>query len=42
MTDQAVTPLYDARTNILVNPKIKGVVYNQFDGAADYRTAYVK
>ncbi|CAJ1225354.1 peptide ABC transporter substrate-binding protein [Levilactobacillus zymae] len=42
MTDQAVTPLYDARTNILVNPKIKGVIYNQFDGAADYRTAYVK
>ena len=42
MTDQAVTPLYDARTNILVNPKVKGVVYNQFDGSADYRAAYVK
>ncbi|MGY5339447.1 peptide ABC transporter substrate-binding protein [Levilactobacillus spicheri] len=42
MTDQAVTPLYDARTSELVNPKIKGVVYNKFNGQADYRTAYVK
>lgn len=41
MHDQAVTPLYDARTNILVNPQVKGVVYNQFDGSADYRHAYV-
>jgi len=41
MTDQAVTPLYDARTSTLVDPNIKGVVYNKFNGSADYRTAYV-
>ncbi|MDT7013398.1 peptide ABC transporter substrate-binding protein [Levilactobacillus namurensis] len=41
MTDQAVTPLYDARTSILADPNVKGVVYNKFNGQADYRTAYV-
>ena len=41
MTDQAVTPLYDARTSTLVTPEIKGVVYNKFNGQPDYRTAYV-
>lgn len=39
--DQAVTPLYEGRTGILVNPKIKGVVYNKFNGSADYTHAYV-
>jgi len=29
------------RTGVLVNPKLKGVVYNQFNGSADYRTASV-
>lgn len=41
LKDQAVTPLYESRTSSLVNPKIKGVVYNKFNGDADYRTAYV-
>ncbi|WP_047998673.1 peptide ABC transporter substrate-binding protein [Lactiplantibacillus herbarum] len=40
--DQAVTPLYDGRSHVLVNSKLKGVTYNNFSGAADYRTAYVK
>jgi len=41
LRDQAVTPLYEARTNTLVNPKIKGVVYNKFNGSPDYQHAYV-
>ncbi|WP_418611159.1 peptide ABC transporter substrate-binding protein [Levilactobacillus brevis] len=41
MTDQAVTPLYEAHTSTLVNPKVKGVIYNKFNGSADYRQAYV-
>lgn len=41
LKDQAVTPLYEGRTGVLVNPKLKGVVYNQFNGSADYRTASV-
>jgi oligopeptide transport system substrate-binding protein len=41
LTDQAVTPLYEARTNTLVNPQIKGVVYNKFNGSLDYQHAYV-
>ncbi|WP_367377178.1 peptide ABC transporter substrate-binding protein [Levilactobacillus cerevisiae] len=41
LTDQAVTPLYEARTNTLVNPKVKGVVYNKFNGSPDYQHAYV-
>lgn len=39
--DQAVTPLYEGRTGTLVNPKIKGVVYNKFNGSADYTHAYI-
>ncbi|WP_203640590.1 peptide ABC transporter substrate-binding protein [Levilactobacillus andaensis] len=39
--DQAVTPLYQGRTSTLVNPKVKGVVYNKFNGSADYRLAHV-
>ncbi|MGX6427797.1 peptide ABC transporter substrate-binding protein [Levilactobacillus yonginensis] len=39
--DQAVTPLYEGRTGTLVNSKIKGVVYNKFNGSADYTHAYV-
>ncbi|WP_143462268.1 peptide ABC transporter substrate-binding protein [Levilactobacillus enshiensis] len=39
--DQAVTPLYQGRSSILVNPKVKGVVYNKFNGSADYRLAHV-
>ncbi|MFC6207237.1 peptide ABC transporter substrate-binding protein [Levilactobacillus tongjiangensis] len=39
--DQAVTPLYEGRTGTLVSPKIKGVVYNKFNGSADYTHAYV-
>lgn len=41
MTDQAVTPLYEAHTSTLVNPKVKGVIYNKFNGSADYRQAYI-
>lgn len=41
LKDQAVTPLYESRTSSLVNPKVKGVVYNKFNGDADYRNAYV-
>lgn len=41
LTDQAVTPLYEARTNTLVNPQVKGVVYNKFNGSPDYQHAYV-
>ncbi len=39
--DQAVTPLYEGRTGTLVNPKLKGVVYNKFNGNADYRLAHI-
>lgn len=42
LKDQAVTPLYEGRTSSLVNPNLRGVTYNQFNGIADYRTAYLK
>ena len=42
MHDQAVTPLYEGRSQLLVKSKLKGVVTNEFSGAMDYRTAYVK
>ncbi|WP_353989598.1 peptide ABC transporter substrate-binding protein [Pediococcus argentinicus] len=40
--EQAVTPLYEGRTHVLVNPRLKGVVFNNFSGAMNFRTAYVK
>ncbi|RMW42523.1 peptide ABC transporter substrate-binding protein [Lactiplantibacillus pentosus] len=42
LNDQAVTPLYEGRSSILVKSHLQGVVYNNFSGAANYRTAYVK
>jgi len=42
MQDQAVTPLYEGRSHILVKSHLKGVVYNQFSGDMNFRTAYVK
>ncbi|MFC6180775.1 peptide ABC transporter substrate-binding protein [Lactiplantibacillus daowaiensis] len=42
MRDQAVTPLYESRSHILVKSNLKGVVYNKFSGDMDFRTAYVK
>lgn len=42
LKDQAVTPLYESRSHILTNSKLKGVVYNKFSGAADYRKAYLQ
>lgn len=42
LTDQAVTPLYEGRSHLLVKSHLKGVIYNNFSGAANYRTAYVK
>lgn len=40
--DQAVTPLYESRSRMLVNSDLHGVVYNKFSGALDFRTAFVK
>lgn len=40
--DQGVTPLYESRSRLLVNSNLHGVVYNKFNGAMDFRTAYVK
>lgn len=40
--DQAVTPLYESRSRMLVKSSLHGVVYNKFSGAMDFRTAYVK
>lgn len=42
MTDQAVTPLYEGRSHILVKSRVKGVVYDKFSGDMNFRTAYVK
>lgn len=41
-TDQAGVALYEGRSNLLVKPKLKGVVYNNFSGVPSYRTAYVQ
>ncbi len=40
--DQGVTPLYESRSRLLVNASLHGIVYNKFNGAMDFRTAYVK
>ncbi|BDZ29601.1 peptide ABC transporter substrate-binding protein [Lactiplantibacillus sp. WILCCON 0030] len=41
MQDQAVTPLYEGGSNVLIKPHLKGVVINKFSGAMNYRTAYI-
>ncbi|GAA3199944.1 peptide ABC transporter substrate-binding protein [Lentilactobacillus kefiri] len=40
-TDQGITPIYQANGIDLVNPKLKGVVYDRINGHYDYRTAYL-
>lgn len=40
--DQAGVPLYEGSMNLLVKPNLKGVIYNNFSGVADYRTAFLK
>jgi len=41
MQDQAVTPLYEGGSNVLIKSSLKGVSINKFSGAMSYRTAYV-
>lgn len=40
--DQAVTPLYESRSRLLVKSSLHGVIYNKFSGALDFRSTYVK
>ncbi|PWG00438.1 peptide ABC transporter substrate-binding protein [Levilactobacillus bambusae] len=42
LKDQAVTPLYEGGSHILVKPTVHGVVSNKFNGNLDFRTAYMK
>ena len=41
LKDQAVTPLYRMNNVDLVNPKLKGVLYNHVNGHYTYKTAYL-
>lgn len=40
-SDQGITPIYQPNGIDLVNPKLKGVVYDRINGHYDYRTAYL-
>ncbi|WP_412989351.1 peptide ABC transporter substrate-binding protein [Pediococcus siamensis] len=42
LKDQAVTPLYESRSRLLVKSNLHGVIYNKFSGALDFRQAFVK
>lgn len=41
MKDQVVTPIYQQNNEDLVNPKLKGISYNQINGHYSYKTAYI-
>lgn len=37
--NQGVTPIYQNNTTDLVNPKLKGVVYDKINGHYDFKSA---
>jgi ABC-type oligopeptide transport system substrate-binding subunit len=41
MKDQVVTPIYQQNNEDLVNPRLKGIGYNQINGHYSYKLAYV-
>lgn len=42
LKDQAIVPLYQSGEKWLINPKVKGIIYNTAGPNYNYKNAYIK